>query len=125
MFFSTSYSALQRRFWCLLGMFAVVLVVFMTFSAPNLASAAGLHRGASGAAIADLTGRSSAEATGDLLDGGLVQHAHCMCHLTARVSFKTLPFRRLMSDARLPLEANLSLSHALLSLPFKPPRSAP
>ena len=121
----TSYIMMQPRFWRAAVMRAVIFVLFMSFNAPGTAFAAGLDFSASGAVITSATdiGSSSSPAE-DSADGGLAQHAHCMCHSTARAIFKTVPVRRSALDASLPFEADLQPRYALSSLPFKPPRSA-
>lgn len=119
----TSDRVQQRCLWQSVIASAFVLVLFIILAAPVPAFAAELDMGTSGAAIASSTDAGSRGPTGVALDDELIQHAHCV-HSVARVSFKTLPVRRLTSDAPLPREADLQPSRALSSLPFKPPRSA-
>jgi hypothetical protein len=122
----TSYVMMQPRFWRAAVVRAVIFVLFMNFNAPIIAFAAGLDFSAtSGAVITSAIdiGASSNPTEGSM-DGGLAQHAHCMCHSTVRAIFKTVPVRRSALDASLPFEADLQPRYALSSLPFKPPRSA-
>lgn len=120
----TKHKAPRRRLWQAVVARAMAFVLFLTLVVPVPASAAGLDLNASSIAITNSTGFGSAGATGDPVDGGLVQHTHCVCHSAVRLGFETLPVRRLTPDAPLPLEAAAQPRPAPASLPFKPPRSA-